>query len=195
MEVLSSELVFYNCSQVLTHYINSILSSLFSLQIQLSSDNYTHILLTHSTGCLTVMLLYMPDHLIIDSTNLQGHFITVHLKLSSYTHPIHTLKYTVSQSKPFEGLLKPAAGRLKYILRNRLIGTCSILSSMGDGILYTILSFLKSRDIKALILTEYKLYERTTKKLFWKGIYSFRYGDPIFKTEFVNWKDLYLNKN
>jgi hypothetical protein len=194
MEAASSQLIFYNPHQVLTYYLLSILSSLFSVSIQISSDSYTSLLLTHSSGSLTLLMLYMPDNIIIDSTNLHGQIITIHLKLNSYSNPIHTLKYTVSEHKPFEALLKPPARRLRFVLENRLIGICSRLSSLGDGILYTIMSFLKSRDIRALIISEHRLHERSSNKIFWKGIYSFRYGDPIFKTEFVNWKDLYLNK-
>lgn len=194
MEATHSQLTFYNSHQVLTHYIISILSSLFSVSIQMSSDSYSSLLLTHSTGSITLLMLYMPDNIIIDSTNLHGQIITIHIKLNSYSNPIQTLKYTVSEHKPFESLLKPAAKRMKCVLENRLIGKCSRLASLGDGILYTIMSFLKSRDIRALIISEHRLYERSSNKLFWKGIYSFRYGDPIFKTEFVNWKELYLNK-
>ena len=178
----------------MTHYLLSILSSLFSVSIQVSSDSYTSMILTHSLGSLTLVLLHMPDNIIIDSTNLHGQIITIHIKLNSYSNPIQTLKYTVSEHKTFDALLKPAAKRLKCVLENRLFGKCSRLGSLGDGILYTILNFLKSRDIRALIISEHRLYERSSNKLFWKGIYSFRYGDPIFKTEFVNWKELYFNK-
>lgn len=194
MEAASSRLTFYNPHQVLTHYLLSILSSLFSVSVLISSDSYTSLILTHSSGSLTLLMLYMPENIIIDSTNLHGQIITIHIKLNSYSNPIQTLKYTVSEDKPFEALLKPPARRLKCVLENRLLGKYSRLSNLGDGILYTIMSFLRSRDIRALIISEHRLYERSSNKLFWKGIYSFRYGDPIFKTEFVNWKDLYLNK-
>lgn len=146
------------------------------------------------SGHFQIILMYLDDAISLTYEG-SGKADNIVLYARNYVHWHGKLQYTVSFTRPAAALMDhKAAIQLVSLLQYRVFSPVHPLAELPVNCLATVLAYLSPTDSNRLSVSSYSLYITLQSQSLWQLAYIFRFGDPMFSLNTVNWRIAYSHQ-
>ena len=182
--------VLHSGLELLDHLIAGILHNFTGeYQVIWSEDDWKQV----KSGSYTFLFGYMNDAVSVSYEGM-GRTDTIILYAGTYIHWTKKLQYTVSEHKPATALFHQAAvTRLVSILQHRVLAPVHPFP-IPINCMAVVLSFIDPKDSQRLSMCSSSLHITLQSQSLWQLAYIFRFGDPMFSLQSVDWRSAYRNQ-